>query len=139
MDCSLPGSPVHGILQARILEWVACPPPGDLPDPGIEPESVSLQHWQTGSLPLALPGKPRSRPRKWESQEVPGSDEFHLDLDSGRVHTQQEAGCGSGKRMGSGRTPAGLRTHFPAAMVTGSRHHCQAPSTEQECFLPPKG
>ena len=22
MDCSLPGSPVHGILQARILEWV---------------------------------------------------------------------------------------------------------------------
>ena len=24
MDCSLPGSSVHGILQARILEWVAC-------------------------------------------------------------------------------------------------------------------
>ena len=26
MDCSLPGSSVHGILQARILEWVAMPP-----------------------------------------------------------------------------------------------------------------
>ena len=25
MDCSLPGSSVHGILQARILEWVAFP------------------------------------------------------------------------------------------------------------------
>ena len=25
MDCSLPGSSVHGILQARILEWVAKP------------------------------------------------------------------------------------------------------------------
>ena len=25
MDCSLPGSPIHGILQARILEWVAVP------------------------------------------------------------------------------------------------------------------
>ena len=25
MDCSLPGSSVHGILQARILEWVAMP------------------------------------------------------------------------------------------------------------------
>ena len=25
-----------GILQERILEWVACPPPGDLPKPGIE-------------------------------------------------------------------------------------------------------
>ena len=34
MDCSPPGSSVHGILQARILKWVACPPPGDLPDPG---------------------------------------------------------------------------------------------------------
>ena len=40
MDCSLPGSSVHGILQARILQWVACPPPGDLPDPGIEPVSL---------------------------------------------------------------------------------------------------
>ena len=29
-----------GILQARILEWVAIPPPGDLPDPGIEPASL---------------------------------------------------------------------------------------------------
>ena len=25
MNCSLPGSSVHGILQARILEWVAIP------------------------------------------------------------------------------------------------------------------
>ena len=41
MDCSPPGSLVHGILQARILEWVAIPPPGDLPDPGIE-SPVSL-------------------------------------------------------------------------------------------------
>ena len=40
IDCSPPGSSVHGIFQARILEWVACPPPGDLPDPGIEPEST---------------------------------------------------------------------------------------------------
>ena len=30
---------VHGILQARILEWVAFPSPGDLPNPGIEPRS----------------------------------------------------------------------------------------------------
>ena len=37
MDCSLPGSSVHGIIQARILEWVAMPCPGDHPDPGIEP------------------------------------------------------------------------------------------------------
>ena len=36
MDCSQVGSSVHGILQARILDWVAIPPPGDLLDPGIE-------------------------------------------------------------------------------------------------------
>ena len=36
MDCSPPGSSVHGILQIRILEWVAMPPPGDLVDLGIE-------------------------------------------------------------------------------------------------------
>ena len=35
-DYSLPGSSVHGILQAGILEWDVCPPPGDLLDPGIE-------------------------------------------------------------------------------------------------------
>ena len=32
-----------GILQARILEWVAIPFSGDLPDPGIEPRSPPLQ------------------------------------------------------------------------------------------------
>ena len=43
MDCSLLSSSVHGIFQARILEWVVIPSPGDLPDPGIKPRSpVSL-------------------------------------------------------------------------------------------------
>ena len=35
---SLPGSSVCGILQARILEWG--PPPGDLPNPGVEPKCL---------------------------------------------------------------------------------------------------
>ena len=42
MDCSPPGSSVHGILQARILEWAAMPSSRGLPDPGIEPESSAL-------------------------------------------------------------------------------------------------
>ena len=37
MDCIPPGSSVHGILQARKLEWLPGPSPGDLPDPGVEP------------------------------------------------------------------------------------------------------
>ena len=55
MDCSLPGSFVHGISQARILEWVAIPSPGDLPDPGVEPRSRALQ---ADSLLSEPPGKP---------------------------------------------------------------------------------
>ena len=46
---------VHGILQARILEWVAFPFPEDLPNPGIEPRSPALQE---DSLPADPPGKP---------------------------------------------------------------------------------
>ena len=41
VGCSPPGSSVHGILQEKILEWVAMPPPGDLPSLGIEPASLT--------------------------------------------------------------------------------------------------
>ena len=50
-----PGSSVHGILQARILEWVAFPFPGNPPDPGIKPRSAALQ---ADSLPSEPPGQP---------------------------------------------------------------------------------
>ena len=39
VNCSPPGSSVHGIFQVRLLEWLSRPPPGDLPDPGIRPLS----------------------------------------------------------------------------------------------------
>ena len=51
MDCSPPGSSLHGILQARILEWVLFPPPRDLPDPGNKPRSPALQ---ADSLPPVI-------------------------------------------------------------------------------------
>ena len=53
MDYSLPGSSVHGILQTRILEWVAMPSSRDLPDPGIEPMSPVAPALQTDSLFLS--------------------------------------------------------------------------------------
>ena len=40
MDCSPPGSSVHGISQARILEWVVFPSPGGIPNPEMEPASL---------------------------------------------------------------------------------------------------
>jgi len=42
VDCSPPGSSVHGILQARILEWVAISFSRDLPYQGIKPASPAL-------------------------------------------------------------------------------------------------
>ena len=42
VDCRMPGSSVHGISQARLLEWVAMIPPGNLPNPGIEPMPCAL-------------------------------------------------------------------------------------------------
>ena len=55
MDCSLPGSSVHGIFSAAIVEWVAIPFSRDLPNPGMEPRSPTLQ---VDSLPSEPPGKP---------------------------------------------------------------------------------
>ena len=74
MDCSLPGSSVHGILQARILEWVVFPSLEDLPNPGIKSGSPALQ---ADSLPAELPGKPM-----------------------GKVDSKQ-MGAGDGKQQGS--------------------------------------
>ena len=57
MSCSPPGSSVHGILQARILEWVAMSSSRGSSQPR-DPTRVScLLHWQAGSLPLMPPGK----------------------------------------------------------------------------------
>ena len=39
MDCSPPGSSVHGVLQGKILEWLAIPFSRGYPDPGIKPTS----------------------------------------------------------------------------------------------------
>ena len=47
-----------GILQARIWSKLPCPPPGDLPHPGINPTLLCLLYWQVGSLLLAPHGKP---------------------------------------------------------------------------------
>ena len=46
---------VHGILQARILEWAAFPSPEDLPNPRIKPRFPAFQ---ADSLPSEPPGKP---------------------------------------------------------------------------------
>ena len=66
MGYSLPGSSVHGILQAHILEWIAMPSSKDLPDSGIELVSLMSTALACGFflfgliffLPLVPPAKP---------------------------------------------------------------------------------
>ena len=55
MDCGPPGSSVHGIFQARMLEWVAMPSSRGFSTPGIELRSPALQ---ADSLPSEPPGEP---------------------------------------------------------------------------------
>ena len=52
---TLPSSSVHGVFQARRLEWLAISSLGDFSDPGIKPKSPALQ---TDSLPSEPAGKP---------------------------------------------------------------------------------
>ena len=53
LDCSLPGSSVHGVFWEYWSGW-PFPLPGDLPDPGMEPASLASPALEEGSL-LAEP------------------------------------------------------------------------------------
>ena len=61
MDCHLPGSSVHGILQTRILKWVVISFSRDLPNPGIKPVSPEVAGRSYTTPP---PGKPHNNNNK---------------------------------------------------------------------------
>ena len=67
MDCNSPHSSVHGIFQARILEWFAISSLGNLPDPGIKPTSPGLVG---GLVTTELPGKPSQESRLCQMRDV---------------------------------------------------------------------
>ena len=68
VDQSLPASSVHGILQARILEWVTMPSSRGSSRPRDPTHSLlGLLHWQVGSLPPSPPGKPKVATRQIKS------------------------------------------------------------------------
>ena len=58
MDCSSPDSPVHEVLQARILEWVAISYSRESRSRESNPHLLCLLHWQASSLSPVPPGKP---------------------------------------------------------------------------------
>ena len=73
MDCSLPGSSVYETLQARILEGVAMPSSRGSSRPRDGTLVSCFLRWQAGSLPLAPPGKPQTRPPALEGVLTTGS------------------------------------------------------------------
>ena len=55
IDYSPPGSSVHGILQARILEWIVLPLlQGMVPTQGLNSHLLCLMYWQADSLPNGI-------------------------------------------------------------------------------------
>ena len=75
MDYCPSGFSVHGILHARILEWVAMLLlQGIFPTQGLNLHLLHLLHWQGGSLPLAPLGKPTlSHRQPLNCSQVPNS------------------------------------------------------------------
>ena len=84
MDCSPPGSSVHWILQARLLEWVAMPSSRGSSQPRDQPKSVVLA---VKNLPanagdardaVSIPGSGRyPEGGKWQSTPVSLPENFH--------------------------------------------------------------
>ena len=72
VDCSPPGSPVHGILQQEYWSGLPLASLGDLPDPGIKPRSPALQ---VDNLPTELWGTrwicSKRRLPRWRSGKEP--------------------------------------------------------------------
>ena len=67
MDYNLPGSSIHGILQASILEWVDIPSPGDLPNQG---PNLGLLFCRQIIYHLSHPGKPKAGSKSSSKREA---------------------------------------------------------------------
>ena len=87
MDCSPPCSSAHGILQARILEWVVISSPGDIPDPGMEPVSLMSPALALGFFTTRT---------TWEAQGVLGALQLASTYSRRNIYTGKKSVMGSG-------------------------------------------
>ena len=124
VDCSPPGSSIHGILQAGMLEWVVVPFSRRSSRPRDRTHVSCFLHWQVGSLPLAPPGKPQL------CTHCPsiGSTKHTL-LGSGHFRTFAHAAPAAGKTfrmtlpiVGSWSLGVWVRCHV---LREAFLHHCQ--------------
>ena len=94
MDCSPSGSTVHvsmGILQARILEWLAVPSSRGFPDPGIKAVSPVSSAPQVDSLPLepSRNGESSSVNQKWAKVMITNRLQFISLILSRQIHVHR--------------------------------------------------
>ena len=101
--CSLSGSSVRGILRQECWSRLPCPPPGDLPNLGIEPTSPWLLPCQADSLP---PGNPlhmvagsKSECAEWEKIGRGGQTETDTDR---HTRTRKQANTERGREEREG-------------------------------------
>ena len=104
MVSSLPGSSVRGILQVRILEWVAISSPGDLPFPGTEPLSPAFAG---GFFTAKPPGKPR-----WDFMAMASEN-----------RTEKANECCRGHSGHMSLLPGGAQVWGPGGAVVGGGRH----------------
>ena len=138
MEWGYPGSSAHGILQARLQSELPCPPPRDLPDPGMEPTSFKSPALAGGFFTtratweayLTAPAGPSLLPpASWCDSASPpagsGTDDSSLaepwvarDPDGERaVEKGQEVVGGEGSAWSSGQVHKGLLRAFPGSPV----------------------
>ena len=89
----MPGSSVHGILQARILDWIAISSCRDLLTQGSNASLLCLLHWQAGSLPLCHLASPLS-----------STVEFKLAFEDPFTFQRGAAGADTKNEVGGSRT-----------------------------------
>ena len=123
---SLPGSSVHGIFQARILEWLPCPRPGDFPNPGIEPSSL---------MSPVLAGKVFTTSTTWEAlfqyktgvwfqigcvgnRQAVGSPTMHCSAIP-RHSRSRRHGDRSGRAISTAASPPALKEVLPEPSTKG--------------------
>ena len=113
-NISQPGSSVHGILQARILEQIAIPFSRDLPDAGIEPESFTPKYGWTNITRYLTEVKETMMNKQndlWRKRQIyyrkqkrtlpnnPNSYSQNCKNDSGFIKWEQGAIKGSNQRI----------------------------------------
>ena len=130
-DCNPPGSSVHGILP-EYWGGLPFPPPGDLPHPGIKPESPVSPALQTDSLPAEPSGKPLSC--------LGGTQLLLLWLYSSSLTKENSrAGCVASPQFLRLDDPT---THSPCSTVPHLPPDCSPPaapglsSSHANCLLP---